>query len=349
MWQGAPNWWAIARQVFHVRVVVAYFVLYGVYQAMAVSNDGGALPEALFSGVTTAALALPAVGILLGIAWLVQRTTLYTITSKRILLGVGIALPKTFNIPFEHVDGVSFQPNPDGTGNISLKLSKRTRIAWLVLWPHLRPWHFSNPEPTLRGLPNAAAVASDLAAAIHASVPASTAVQAVAAPAAPEAPATSAVPKAKPQQAANSAAPLPVRLTFALMVCCAAFVAIHQWTKSDSAVASARVAQDSMPISFQRTGDFGWSVLNPETGETITELTSGNDGIIRGAMRSFTNRRTVSKLALDAPYQLVRWDNGEVALYDALTDTSVPIDAFGPYAPGATLDLINLMKKPAAD
>ena len=76
---------------------------------------------------------------------------------------------------------------------------------------------------------------------------------------------------------------------------------------------------------------------------------SGNDGIIRGAMRSFTNRRTVSKLALDAPYQLVRWDNGEVALYDALTDTSVPIDAFGPYAPGATLDLINLMKKPAAD
>jgi hypothetical protein len=34
-----------------------------------------------------------------------------------------------------------------------------TRIGWLVLWPHVRPWHMARTQPALRCIPEAAQVA----------------------------------------------------------------------------------------------------------------------------------------------------------------------------------------------
>ena len=47
----------------------------------------------------------------------------------------------------------------DGSGDLPLTLSGEDRIAWLHLWPHARPFHLAHPEPMLRSVPDAAAVA----------------------------------------------------------------------------------------------------------------------------------------------------------------------------------------------
>jgi hypothetical protein len=40
-----------------------------------------------------------------------------------------------------------------------LSLTGKDRIALLHLWPHARPWRVTQPEPMLRGVPQAQAVA----------------------------------------------------------------------------------------------------------------------------------------------------------------------------------------------
>ena len=45
-------------------------------------------------------------------------------------------------------------------------------MAYSNLWPHVRPWHLSKPEPMLRDLPKAAQVARLLGDALAAASPA---------------------------------------------------------------------------------------------------------------------------------------------------------------------------------
>jgi hypothetical protein len=37
------------------------------------------------------------------------------------------------------------------------------KLSYLVLWPHVRPWHMGRVEPALRAIPEAAQVARVLA------------------------------------------------------------------------------------------------------------------------------------------------------------------------------------------
>ncbi len=58
---------------------------------------------------------------------------------------------------------------PNGAGDIALSLLSGQRIAYLVLWPHARPWKFKRCEPSLRAIPDAAVVAQILGRALAAS------------------------------------------------------------------------------------------------------------------------------------------------------------------------------------
>ena len=55
-----------------------------------------------------------------------------------------------------------------GFGDVRMTLAKGEKIAWLMLWPHTRPWHFKHPEPMLRGLPQVAHLAAILGQALAA-------------------------------------------------------------------------------------------------------------------------------------------------------------------------------------
>jgi hypothetical protein len=168
VWQGHPEWRSLAVHAYHVRKVVIYFVLLAVWSVASASAEGKTLGVALSSVVWVAPMALAAVALLSSLAWLSARTTVYSITSKRLVMRIGIALPITINVPFRAVDSVGLKRHADGSGDIPASLPKGYRLAFLVLWPHARPWHIRNPQPMLRSVPDVERVARLLVDAISA-------------------------------------------------------------------------------------------------------------------------------------------------------------------------------------
>jgi hypothetical protein len=162
IWQGSPNWRSMAIHVFHVRKVAAYLLLMMAARAYVVGSEQG-----FSQGVVSAFWLTPfiafAVGGLSLLAYLSAKDTMYTITSKRIVMRIGIALTLTYNIPLKLVFAAGMHERKDGSGDIPLTMLKGNKIALLNLWPHARPWRITSPEPMLRCLPEVKAVAAELA------------------------------------------------------------------------------------------------------------------------------------------------------------------------------------------
>jgi hypothetical protein len=164
LWQAGPDWRALARQIFKIRVVGIYFaalIVWRIYGSMSAGHD---LHYALVSALSCVALGAAGVALFCLFAWLIARTTTYTITQKRVVITYGMALPKSLNLPFSKIDGASLAIAKDGTGNISLKLPAEKRLAYLLLWPHVRTGAQGRAEPVLRCIPNPEAAAQILAA-----------------------------------------------------------------------------------------------------------------------------------------------------------------------------------------
>lgn len=156
IWQGSPDWVPLAIYAFHVRKLAIYFAAMLGLQAVYLSGDPqAALLRPLLTSAVMAALALLLLG---ATAWFAARTTLYTLTDRRIVMRIGVVLTLTLNLPLRQIAGASFRPLADGHGDIALSLAGKDRIAFLNLWPHARPWQLKNPQPSLRCLPGAAAV-----------------------------------------------------------------------------------------------------------------------------------------------------------------------------------------------
>ncbi|OSZ75820.1 photosynthetic complex putative assembly protein PuhB [Hydrogenophaga sp. IBVHS1] len=156
IWQGSPDFRMLAIHAFHVRKLALYFTAMLALQWIYLSADPAApLVRPL---LTSAGMALLALGLLTTIAWFSARTTLYTLTDRRIVMRIGIVLTLTFNLPLRQVSGAAIKPQAAGHGDIALTLSGSDRIAWLNLWPHARPWQLRQPQPSLRCVPDAQAV-----------------------------------------------------------------------------------------------------------------------------------------------------------------------------------------------
>ena len=103
---------------------------------------------------------------LLLLAWLSSRTTQYTITSRRIIMQFGVALPMTLNIPFRIIGAAALRSYADGSGDIPVAITGDDRVAYLMLWPHVRPWRAARAEPMLRSIEDAKQVSEILARAV---------------------------------------------------------------------------------------------------------------------------------------------------------------------------------------
>lgn len=163
LWQGAPHWPTFARSAFHLNKVAVYFGLLLVWRLLAAHYDGNPLASALWP----LPLAAVGLGIIAFLAWLVERTSVYTLTNRRIVMKVGIALPVTMNFPLRLIGNVDLMTRRNGTGDIPFVLGSDDKIAYLHLWPHARPWRFAKAEPMLRAIPDAARVAELLAGALQ--------------------------------------------------------------------------------------------------------------------------------------------------------------------------------------
>lgn len=169
LWQGSPGFREMALHAFHARKIAIYFL--GLIALTAFLNRGApSFVEAMMSSAGLLALGgLMAVAFAVTVAMLSSRTTLYAITDKRVVMKVGIALPIVLNIPLRVIESVGIKQRASGTGNISLRLANKSRVAYAVLWPHARPWRIRYPEPLLRDLSAIAAVGETLRAALLAS------------------------------------------------------------------------------------------------------------------------------------------------------------------------------------
>jgi hypothetical protein len=164
LWQGAPDWRSHARHAFHIREVALYFAVLAVAATVLDVADG----RPPVGGAMPAALGVVACLLLAFLAWLSSRTTVYAITSRRVFLRVGIALPLTINLPLHRIQGASLAVHRDGSGDVPLALEVGPHLAFLHLWPHARPWRLKHPEPMMRSLANPEQVAQTLAEALQA-------------------------------------------------------------------------------------------------------------------------------------------------------------------------------------
>ncbi|TVQ88594.1 MAG: PH domain-containing protein [Chromatiaceae bacterium] len=169
-WQGAPQMGALARRAFHVRSIAIYFGLLILLRFVLLLTGGVTLGEAVGSALWLATLGLLALTILGLLAWMYSRSTVYSITDRRIVIRFGVALPMAVNIPFKVVESAGLRTYPDGTGDIPLVLSAEQKVNFLIMWPNVRPWQFFNAQPMLRAIPNAEAVAELLAEALKEAV-----------------------------------------------------------------------------------------------------------------------------------------------------------------------------------
>ncbi len=168
LWQGEPRWQSLARRALHTRSIAIYFaaVMAG---RLAIGTYGGeSVATAAAAALGLMPLAIAGVGLLALLAWAMARSTVYTITNRRVVIRFGVALPMTINIPFKIVTAAALKVHSDGTGDIPLSLMGTGRIAYLHLWPHARPWRVKQPEPMLRCVPDAQEVARILSAALAA-------------------------------------------------------------------------------------------------------------------------------------------------------------------------------------
>jgi hypothetical protein len=77
----------------------------------------------------------------------------------------------TLNIPFRQIASAAVKEYPGGNGDLPLAVTGQQRLAFLLLWPHVRPWKLTRVEPMLRCVPDARDVAGLLASALQAASP----------------------------------------------------------------------------------------------------------------------------------------------------------------------------------
>jgi hypothetical protein len=168
LWQGTPNWRGLAVRSYHVRKIAVYFALLGLWRiATGIAGEQSVASIAIGAGFI-AVLGAAAIATLAGLAYLNARSALYSITTRRVLLRQGVAVPLTLNLPLHYIEAAGLRMFRDGTGDIAMKIKHAERIAFLINWPHLKPGHFTRPEPSFRALDHAREAARILSGALTA-------------------------------------------------------------------------------------------------------------------------------------------------------------------------------------
>lgn len=150
IWQSSPDWKHQARAALHMRLSALYFSVIVIW---AVSRGD------MNTAIAVTLLGIIAIGLFALFAWGVGRTTVYTLTNRRLVLRIGVALNKCINLPLSEIASANLKMLGDGHGNIVLDLKGMPRLGYIMLWPHARSLRFVRPQPMLRAIPDARNVA----------------------------------------------------------------------------------------------------------------------------------------------------------------------------------------------
>jgi hypothetical protein len=158
LWQGAPDPRRLARDAWGLRWVAGYFALLAVWR-VGVSSADAPMSVAVMHGVPFVVLGFVACAIIYGIAYVQARSTVYTLTNKRVAMRIGAALTMTLNLPYTWIGTAKLDLKSSGHGTLAFELIGESRVSYLMTWPHVRPWYVSRTQPALRAIPDAQNVA----------------------------------------------------------------------------------------------------------------------------------------------------------------------------------------------
>ncbi|SOB93030.1 photosynthetic complex putative assembly protein PuhB [Rhodobacter maris] len=170
LWQGSPDMKALASEAFKIRWVTGYMVALAFWRAFVIWTESG-LAKALPTLVLYLLFAVGTYLLVLLLAYVQARATIYTLTSARAILRVGAALQVTFTVPYKVIEVAALgltKRSKQGIGTLALQVPDEMRLSYTVLWPSARPWHIRHPQPAFRCIPEAEKVARILAEAAQA-------------------------------------------------------------------------------------------------------------------------------------------------------------------------------------
>lgn len=169
LWQGRPSWWQLTWEALSLPWVLGYFALLSLWRFISVVDQmpfgqavGATVPFIILCGVV--------VGLLCFVGFVQARCAMYTVTNRRVAMRIGAALTMTLNLPYQQVANAMLDLRKNGTGTIAFETMGETRLSYLLVWPHVRPWHINPSQPALRCIPDAEKVAELIADAAQARV-----------------------------------------------------------------------------------------------------------------------------------------------------------------------------------
>ncbi len=169
LWQGRPNWFRLTVESLNLWWVVAYFAVLTVWRFITVI-DILSFERAIIMTLPIVIMTLIVFLLLMLVGFIQARATVYTITNRRVAMRIGAALTVTLNSPYTQIENAAVSVGKADCGNIALETKGASKFSYLVLWPHIRSWKLSKPEPTLRAIPDIQSVAQILAKAAKARI-----------------------------------------------------------------------------------------------------------------------------------------------------------------------------------
>ncbi len=122
LWQGAPDWRTLARRAMRTRLLSVYFLLLIIWGVSGGISAATPPVDIALSALKVAALGAVAIALLTLFAYLVARTTIYTITTRRVVIRFGIALPMTIQVAYPMIESAGVKIWPNGTGDVAITL-----------------------------------------------------------------------------------------------------------------------------------------------------------------------------------------------------------------------------------
>ena len=165
LWRGRPSIAALAIRRLHLRALMGYFIGLAAWNIASSFLEGLHPAAVLVQTSWIAAAALAVTLLVFGAASLMAVTTRYTITDHRVILQIGAVMPIALTLPLKRIASADLRLFADDSGDIPLTLAEG-KLAYLLIWPHARPWHMAAPQPMLLGIPGARDVAAMLSRAL---------------------------------------------------------------------------------------------------------------------------------------------------------------------------------------
>ena len=323
IWQEPAQFRSLAYSTFHVRKLAVYFaILIAVNLGYGLTGTSG-LGEALSSAVTFALLAALALGLLAFYASLIARTTMYTVTTRRVVIRAGVAVPVTINIPFSKIERAAVRRHRDGTGEIALVPDRSSRVSYVLMWPLVKPFRLIRVQPVLRGVADVDTVAELLAEQL--TLEAETAEPK---PVDVEQPEMSTAPPVRHKWWAYPTLPLAAAASLVVF----ALLAVS-WGQLTGAGAGSGLSETpalaAVDLYFEDRDDGSVVVIDAGNGRTLDVLAPGSNGFLRSAMRTFVNARRTLEVGPETPFLLRRMPNGQLLLSDPATEREIDLRAFG--------------------